>query len=318
LTQKGKIVLITFPFDQGDILEDFLEWHLDLGVDQILALDCGSTDGSRQVLDRYSRTRNVTWLPLPERDTRKYSADNSMAALARDRYDADWIIHCDVDEFLCSHGPDVRTVLAEAERDDITLLELPRHGITGALEQGKRATQALTLRIDRPTDTTQEQNVSGDLPVPFVFVRIRGHLAVRASALEAYGSGAEVATTRWGKSVTSDHLYILHYAIRGYDEFRTKVDNTEAWLRENAHLSPGWGWHWRRWIRLKHEGRLREDYEAQFVSPERAQQLMDDGTCRIDESVARWASAREAGRRPWSGLAGLMQRLTSPFHGKTR
>src|SRR6266851_4586877 len=63
---KKRIVLFTAPADQGDILRDFLEWHLDLGVDLILALDHGSTDGSSELLDEYSRTGRVRWFPLPE------------------------------------------------------------------------------------------------------------------------------------------------------------------------------------------------------------------------------------------------------------
>ena len=54
---SGRIVLITMPFDQVDIVEDFLDWHLDLGVDLILALDGGSTDGTRDVLERYAENQ---------------------------------------------------------------------------------------------------------------------------------------------------------------------------------------------------------------------------------------------------------------------
>ena len=68
---RDKIVLFTAPIDQGDILQDFLDWHLDLGVDLILAIDHGSTDGSRELLERYSTTHPVVWFPLPERDLTK-------------------------------------------------------------------------------------------------------------------------------------------------------------------------------------------------------------------------------------------------------
>ena len=81
---KGKIVLITVPCDQGDILRDFLDWHLQQGIDLILAMDGGSTDGSTDILEEYSKTGRVVWLPLPERDLTKYaySAMNSRRSLA--------------------------------------------------------------------------------------------------------------------------------------------------------------------------------------------------------------------------------------------
>ena len=139
-------------------MEDFLDWHLDLGVDLILALDGGSTDGTRAVLERYARTKRVVWFALPERNMTKYSIADELPAMARDRYEADWIIYCDVDEFVCTHGKSLRTVLAECDRDGITLLNLPRRTMTGPLiPPGRRATEVLTLRIDRTVVPTTEQ-----------------------------------------------------------------------------------------------------------------------------------------------------------------
>jgi hypothetical protein len=301
---SGRIILITMPYDQADIVEDFLDWHLELGVDLILALDGGSTDGTRDVLERYASTTRVVWFSLPERDMSKYSVADELAAMARDRYEADWIIYSDVDEFICTHGKDLRSVLADSDRDGITLLDLPRRTMTGPpIPANRRATEVLTLRIDRTVVPTGEQMLSGDLPVPFAFVEVGGHIAVRAAAIGSFAMGMHAAAVTWGTSATSD-LYILHYAIRGYEDFRQKVRNTEKWLEDNPHLPLGWGWHWRRWIQLEKAGRLREDYDCQFVSPSRATELVADGTCAVDTTIAAWLAnrrTRPAGARQWSG-----------------
>ena len=312
--KKDKIILFTAPSDQGDILQDFLDWHLELGVDLILAMDHGSTDGSRELLEQYARTRPVVWFPVRERDIRKYSPADELAALARDRYGADWIIHCDVDEFLCTSGSNLRTILRHADSEGITLINVPRRTMTGApLPPGRRATQALTLRIDRTVEPTPLQQVTWDLPAPFVFLEVGGHLVVRASAFDRYGAGAHVGTTTWGKAETLDDLYILHYAIRGFESLQTKVRNTASWLEANAHLAAGMCWHWRRWIDLSDKGLLREDYDQQFVSHERARQLVEQGVCVVDETVSRWLAERErsrVGRRALSRLMGLFSRTT--------
>lgn len=289
----GKIALTTIPYDQGDILEEFLEWHLQMGVDLIIAVDGGSTDGSRDVLDQYSRTHPVVWYPLRERDLSKSHPADEMAALARDTYAADWVICGDVDEFLCTRGADLRTVLADAERDGVTTLNIRRHNVTGPpLTNGHRATETLTLRIDRTVEATPDQQLSWDFPVPYIFLDAGGHVAVRASALAHYGAGMHVANTTRGTQRTTDELYVLHYPIRGFDSFRTKVDNTKAFIRDNPTWSPHLAWHWRRWISLDERGRLRDDYDDQFVSPDRAQQLLHEGTCSVDTSVAQWIANR--------------------------
>jgi len=311
-----KIVLITMPYDQADIVEDFLDWHLHLGIDLILALDGGSTDGTRDILTRYARTKPVVWFALPERDMTKYSIADELTAVARDRYAADWILYVDVDEFVCTHGKDLTTVLADSDRDGITLLDLPRRTMTGPpIPAGRRATEVLTLRIDRTVVPTPEEQISWDLPVPFAFLEVGGHIAFRAAAIGSFAMGMHSATLAWGTTGTSD-LYILHYAIRGYEELRQKVRNTEKWLEDNPHLSAGWGWHWRRWIQLEKTGRLREDYDHQFVSAARATELVADGTCAVDTTIADWLAdrkARPAARPgPWSGWFQQVVRAVRP------
>ncbi len=295
--RKEKLVLFTAPSDQGDILQDFLDWHLELGVDLILAMDHGSTDGSTDILERYSKTHPVVWYPVPERDITKYSPADELATLARDKYGADWIIHCDADEFLCTGGRDLRTLLAQADRDNLTLINVPRRTVTGSrLEPGQRATTELTLRIDQTVYLTLDQILSWNLPVPFVFVEVGGHLIVRASAFDRYGGGAHGATTTYGQSGSIDGLYILHYAIRDFESLRVKVDNTKSWLAANTHLEPTQCWHWRRWIHLNEQGLLRADYDQQFPSPDRAQELIATGACAVDRTVADWAERRAAQR----------------------
>ena len=175
----GKIVLITVPYDQADIVEDFLDWHLDLGIDLILALDGGSTDGTRDMLERYARTKRVIWFALPERDMTKYSIADELPAMARDRYEADWTIYCDVDEFVCTHGKGLRTVLAESDRDGITLLNLPRRTMTGPLIPQRRATGVDVA--DRRPSCRPLNSRSHRLPVPFAFLEVGGHIAPAAA-----------------------------------------------------------------------------------------------------------------------------------------
>src|ERR1700676_1786557 len=205
---SDKIVLVASAYDQADILSDFIAWHLHLGVDLVLVQDCGSTDGSQAVLDHFAGDDRVRWFTLPERDMRKYASDVVLATLARDRYDAEWIIQCDPDEFLCPGDRDLRPLLRDAKRDDLTVLNVPCFNMTGPLPQpGQRATQTLTLRIDRLVYETLEQQLSGDLPIPFIFIRHPSKTIVRAAAFVEYGAGTHTAKSAWGRSGTVPWLH---------------------------------------------------------------------------------------------------------------
>jgi hypothetical protein len=290
---QEKIVLLTNPCDQGDILKEFIEWYLDLGVDLIVAQDVSSSDNTHEILNSFSNRGRLQWFALPERRMTQYMASDALAKMAIEQHGADWIIMCDVDEFLCPQGDDLRTIIQAAKNDDFTVLNVPCFNMTGpVLLPGESALENLTLRIDRPLQPTVEHMLSGDLPVPYIFIRHPPKTIVRAAAFAEYAPGAHAATSTWGQIGEFSQLRFLHYNIRGFDKLQKKVQNTAAWLADNPHLEPWWGWHWRRWIRWDQEGRLREDYENQFVSPARAEELIRDQICIVDETISSWLKQR--------------------------
>src|SRR4051812_36805854 len=176
-----KIVLVTAAYDQGDILKDYLRWHLQIGIDHIIVQDCGSTDGSIDTLNEFGRRAPVQWLPLPGRNMLKLRMPMSLVEMARDQHQADWIILADADEFLCVPGGDLKSLLRQADEDGITSLSCPSYNMTGLpLEAGERATQALSLRVHRPVRALPQQQVSGGIPVPFVFVEHPPHTIASA------------------------------------------------------------------------------------------------------------------------------------------
>ena len=291
--QNGKIVVYAHVYDQADLLSDYIDWYLDLGVDLLLVQDNGSTDGSHDVLDEYARRGHVKWFVLPERNMLKYNSGDTAVRMARD-LGAEWIIQCDADEFLRVTDHDLRSVLQYAKDRSHTVINVPCYNMTGPIEAaGERATRALTLRIDRPTVETYEQQTSGDLPVPYIFIRHPVKSITYASAYKSFVAGSHGAKVEWGTVGELPNLFFLHYPIRGFDVFEKKIRNTIAWFRDNPQLEPWWGWHWRRWIRLYEAGLLRKDFADQFVTPQHAQELIREGICSIDDTVAKWAMTRQ-------------------------
>jgi len=290
--QPSKIAVYAHVYDQGDMLREYLDWYLELGVDLILVQDNGSTDGSHDVLDEYARRGLVKWFVLPERDMRKYNSGDTAVHMLLE-LGAEWIIQCDGDEFLQLASQDLRETMQSAKEQSHTVINISCFNMTGPLKEGGDAPlRHLTLRIDRPKLEMSAERISDDLPVPYVFIQHPIKAITYAPAYKAFAPGSHGAKTEWGTTVHPTDLCFFHYPFRGFDVFEQKIRNATKWLQDNPHLPPWWGWHWRRWIRLHEAGLLRNDYEAQFVTPELAQVLIDEGTCSLQLAVATWAQAR--------------------------
>lgn len=290
-----KIVVAVQVLDNADILREYLEWYLALDVHLIVANDFGSTDGSQDILDEFARRKLVEWSLRPDKNTKERDPTAELARLARDRHGADWVIHCDTDEFLCVEGDGLRVALDQAAASGSTVLSTPVWNMTGpAPTAGQNPLFSLTLRIARGTRATPEEQLAGEPPFPIVFLHWPPKAIVRATAFTGYGHGNHKAEAAWGGTEESTRLRFLHYPFRGFEAFQTKVRHGAAWLAANPHLDakPRWGWHWRRWSRMTAVAELRQEYARQFVSPERAAALIADGTCVIDETVATVLAGR--------------------------
>jgi hypothetical protein len=283
----SKVVITVHVLDNADVLRDFLEWCTSLDVDLILASDFGSTDGSQDILEDFARRKLLKWSLNRERNIEHYDPTAVLARVARDQHGADWVIPCDIDEFLCVEDGPLRAVLDRATADELTVLTIGGGNMTGPrLAPGQSAPRILTLRIVRTAQATADQQLSGEVPFPPIFHEKGVKTAVRAAAFSSYGAGAHTAESAWGRTDARPELRYLHYPLRTFEAYRLKVQHAAEWFVANPQLPAWWGWHWRRLIRVNEAGRLREDWERQFVSPARAAELIADGTCVVDETVA--------------------------------
>lgn len=96
--------------NEADIIGLNLRYHLSLGVDRIVVVDNGSTDGTDEQLRQISsEDSRVSW----SRDDGPFLPSSVMTALAREafRAGANWVVPIDADEFWYAPSGNFREVL---------------------------------------------------------------------------------------------------------------------------------------------------------------------------------------------------------------
>ena len=85
--------------DEADILDAQIAYHLNAGVDFVIAIDHRSVDGTSEILESYAR---AGYLRLIRRDDARIEQSEwvtDLARLAATEHEADWVINSDADEF---------------------------------------------------------------------------------------------------------------------------------------------------------------------------------------------------------------------------
>lgn len=110
-----KLVLTLLVRDEADVVEANLAFHLNTGVDLVVATDNGSQDGTDEILHSWARDGHVHVMRERGNDMRQGEWVTRMARTAGE-LGADWIINGDADEFWWSRLGPPKEVLARIPR----------------------------------------------------------------------------------------------------------------------------------------------------------------------------------------------------------
>jgi hypothetical protein len=96
-----KLVMTLRARDEADVVDANVAFHLNAGVDLVIAADLGAEEASRDVLEAYARQGYV-----------QLREETEMARLAYGEFRAEWVISGDSNEFWWPRGGSLKEVLA--------------------------------------------------------------------------------------------------------------------------------------------------------------------------------------------------------------
>ncbi|MDQ6688613.1 MAG: glycosyltransferase family 2 protein [Actinomycetota bacterium] len=195
--------------DEEDIVDATVRFHLDRGVDLVLVTDNLSLDRTRELLADYERQGVVKVWSEPNDEYRQWEWVSRMAQAAATTYGADWVLHCDADEFWWTDRL-LPEVLADvpAAYDVVTV---PRQNFLPLDARGGRAFhERMTMR------DTRSRNILGRPLLAKCAHRARDDVIVAQGNHFVINQGM----------VQAPHdldALILHFPVRRYAQLERKV-----------------------------------------------------------------------------------------------
>ena len=281
-----KLVMTLLVRDEIDIVGANIEYHLAHGVDQVVAIDNGSVDGTRDLLADYARQGQLIVIDEPEQNYNQSAWMTNAAQFARDSLGAEWVLSNDADEFWVSPTGNLTDQLAGDAPD---VLRCTRRNMVFAWDDEHPEihwAERCRFRKVTPIAFKPPENPHMDgLSCPYFFLRLRPKVLTRTYGLVSMAQGNHDAT--FSRPVTKEEsdILIYHFPVRTRGQFETKVRNGGSSYAANPDFPIAVGWHWRRWHRMMETHGIEKALADALPDAESLAHGVSDDTVAIDDTM---------------------------------
>ena len=261
-----KLVMTLIARDEADIVGDQIAFHLNAGVDFVIATDNLSQDGTIELLESYARDGQLHLIREDSPYLRQAEWITRMGRLAATDYGADWVLHSDADEFWWPRGESLKDVLASIPERYGIVRALLRHFVPRP-DEGSSFAERMTVRMSTSAPINDPRSLfRPNLKIihradPNVNVSIGAQRLIDSPLLPLRG---------WYP------VEFFHFPVRSLEQCERKYTHQQVAPGESP--SP----YYDRVRTLLAEGRIGEYYESLVVDDDALERGLRDGSLVID------------------------------------
>jgi len=299
--EKARLVLCFGVVNEVDVIREFIEYHLNIGIDAFVGTDVGSTDGTLDVLCEYERAGCLHLLQLQCPDVRPDINDwaSAMVGIALEKYEPEWCLFCDADEFWVFPDNAAQRYLAATSAP---IVIFPRYNMLPRRESepGRVAHfSRFDLVVRRPLhfaydlhrlrsqDQDDIRDVLAETP-PEILRSIAPKVIARPKAISSVVPGFHdvISATPLPRYIETDG-YVAHFPARSVEQWRKKAELVYRYIAQNPpEIDPWFGGHWVRLAAVYQHNLLEEDFTRQLLSEEEAVRYLQRDVLQRDVRVS--------------------------------
>lgn len=247
-TPNPTLIMTLLVKNEEDIIEENLIFHKAMGVDGFIVTDNNSTDNTVLILKKYL---DKGWIKeiIHETDDNYMQAAwvDKMILIAKNKYNVDWIINADADEFwYCKSG----NIKNEISRTKANILKCNMRCVLP--EENKEFYK--WVNTVKPIENPELYKLSRFSIYNPQFPKVMH----RTSYYQKIHVGNHSVDMKYIKEEENQNILIYHYSIRDMMHFTNKVIIGGKALEKNPNKTMGV--HCRYWYELYKQNKLTQEY----------------------------------------------------------
>jgi hypothetical protein len=276
-----KLVMTLLARDEADIVDAQIKFHLNAGVDFVVAIDNLSEDGTTDILESYARDGHLHLIREDGEYLQQAEWITHLGRLAAIEFGADWVIHSDADEFWWPRGESLKDVLASIPARYGIVRALLRHFVPRP-EDGQPFYERMTVRMSSSAPINDPRSLYR--PNLKIIHRADPNVNVSIGAQRLIDSPL-VPLRGWYP------VEFFHFPVRTLEQCERKYAHQQT--GPDTTPSP----YYDRVRKLIAEGRLQEVYDSLVVDDAALERGLEEGSLVVDTRLRDALRTLDEGKR---------------------
>ena len=266
-----KLILTLLVRDEEDIIRENILFHLNHGVDYIIATDNKSVDSTVDILRDFEKRGLLEYIYEPDDDYSQWRWVSRMARQAATKHGADWVINADADEFWCPIKGNLKEVLAEIP-ENVSVVGVERKNFVTVKRRYRHFYNDMIYREVLSLNTLGEKlpGKACHKAFPDVLVSQGNHNLKHPENI---------------LKINTHDIEILHFPMRSFLQFENKIKLGGAAYERNSELDKAIGNTWRKLFNDYRRAGLEQYYRSQVKSEAEIEKGLESGSLVMDKRL---------------------------------